>query len=546
MVDPKTFIFLGWAEEADKNIRKTGEMKIIKQIRYKLVYKPVKFALRIFGYRLVRLRDRSHDASHSGSKAFGNFLSVDWERNGDSTCSTLLRDLILALEDKKIRAAIVQPIHGIFLKIAVIEEDRELVCKAVSNFINENNLSPALEPKCGDWHGGRGDSKYSACELISLVSRDSGAVLAFELEFWEISEDAYISPRRNLFAMKLWKDVASRFEIFSPGVIKDISEVLQCPHEQKINFPIDLVFTWVNADDPDWQELYKSYAPKIHTDGTSRARFHNRDELKYALRSWDSYAPFINNIYIVSNCAPPPWLNLSINNIRWVRHEEILPAEALPTFSSHAIESCIHKIDGLAEHFIYSNDDFLLTRPSKPGDFFYANGIAKVRIEPYGMVNGGVQIGHPDYLNAARNSNVLLEGTFSKTSTQLVTHSPQPIIKSIIFELEELYSQHFYSTIHSRFRTPTDIGVTAFLSAHYSILSGRAVPDERAVLLIQQNHDFELRLSNLISMKNGNSRKLPLSICLNDGADSHLNEQWNASVTEFLDAFYPTPSKFER
>lgn len=522
-------------------------MGFVKKARYKLVYKPVKAALRTLGYRIVRLHHRDDDALGHSLGISGNILAANWERDSDSAHSTLLNKLILAMESKNIKAAIVKPVESLLLKIAVLNEDRERAHQIIGEFAEDNNLQfNSFVSKTGNGNDSR-VIDTSVGGIISLAPKsNTDMALTFELEFWELTEDSYIAPKRNLIAKKLWKDVADKCGIFTPGKIKDVSEVLRHPHQQKVSFPIDLVFTWVNADDPNWKKLYRSYAPTVHTDGTSRARFHNRDELKYALRSWATYAPFIRNIYIVSNCAPPAWLNLNVENIRWVPHEEILPTDALPTFSSHAIECCIHKINGLAEHFIYSNDDFLLTRPTKPSDFFYPNGIAKVRIEPYGMVNGEAQPGQPDYLNAARNSNTLLEQEFCRTSTQLVTHSPQPILKEVIFELEKQYPDEFHKTIYSRFRAVTDIGVTAFLSAHYSILTRRAIPDQRSVLLIQQNHDYEHHLHQLISFKNSSPRKLPLSVCLNDGAGSHLNESWNRSVITFLDAFYPAPSKFER
>ena len=43
-----------------------------------------------------------------------------------------------------------------------------------------------------------------------------------------------------------------------------------------------------------------------------------------------------------------------------------LPADALPTFSSHAIESRLHHVPDLAEHFLYSNDDMFFGRPVDP------------------------------------------------------------------------------------------------------------------------------------------------------------------------------------
>ena len=48
--------------------------------------------------------------------------------------------------------------------------------------------------------------------------------------------------------------------------------------------------------------------------------------------------------------------------------------EYLPTFNCRTIELHLHKIKGLAEHFVYFNDDMLLNAPVKP-DYYFRNGL---------------------------------------------------------------------------------------------------------------------------------------------------------------------------
>ena len=37
----------------------------------------------------------------------------------------------------------------------------------------------------------------------------------------------------------------------------------------------------------------------------------------------------------------------------------------------------MHRIEGLAEHYLYFNDDMILGRPVSPSRFFHGNGISK-------------------------------------------------------------------------------------------------------------------------------------------------------------------------
>ena len=169
----------------------------------------------------------------------------------------------------------------------------------------------------------------------------------FRLELCEDTKDYIFFPTSNHISRKLWKHAAKDKNIFD-GSTKNYDTILAFPHEQEITFDIDLVFTWVNSDDKDWQEMYRKYKPFEDSDATSTSRFLSRDELKFALRSWEKYGAFFRKIYIVSNCAPPEWLNLENEQIEWIYHETIMPESVLPTFSSHAIETSLFKIPGLS------------------------------------------------------------------------------------------------------------------------------------------------------------------------------------------------------
>jgi hypothetical protein len=462
----------------------------------------------------------------------------------------LFQRLVDFLEGRNFRGIIIHTPHGTGLKLCSLMSEKQTVLQHLKAFEREHHVQvhclPAGKRRLANLLPSL-SLRFSSVRRVH-VSLSGGRTeeFHFELEFWQERDAYFEAASANHISRRLWKDTAGKHGLFDPGKIRNYASILPRPHASSHPFPIDLVFTWVNADDEEWQELYAKYAPAKKSDATSRARFHNRNELLYSLRSWDQYAPFIRKVFIVSNCRPPEWIDLNNPKIHWVPHETILPASALPTFSSHAIEACLHKIPGLADHFIYSNDDFLLTNRASAADFFYPNGIAKVRLEPYGQVNGDPYPGHPDYLNGARNSNVLIERVFATSPTQLVTHSPAAMRRDVLQELEIQFGDDLGRTIHNRFRAPDDVAVATYLHAHYAVLSGKAVPDHTPVWLIQANHPFRKRLRKLQGWKKRSSHKLPLSICLNDGAESHLNEQWNVSVTEFLGNFYAKKSQFEK
>lgn len=130
------------------------------------------------------------------------------------------------------------------------------------------------------------------------------------------------------------------------------------------------------------KETYLVWPPwnKYSIGGLSSAdvgshRFADNQELRYSLRSLTMYAPWVRNIYIVTNGEIPHWLNVNHPRIKVIPHEEIFSNKShLPTFSSPAIETHIHNIPGLSENFLYFNDDILLGRPVLPEDFVSSNG----------------------------------------------------------------------------------------------------------------------------------------------------------------------------
>ncbi len=146
---------------------------------------------------------------------------------------------------------------------------------------------------------------------------------------------------------------------------------------------IDLVYLWVDGTDPVWiTKKNKFLAPdkQVNPETAGDCRYVEHHELKYSLRSVEMYAPWINHIYIVTDNQHPEWLDTNHPKITIINHEDIIPAEYLPLFNSAAIESFLHNINGLSEHFLYANDDMMFGRPVEPSHFFHSDGEPKVRL----------------------------------------------------------------------------------------------------------------------------------------------------------------------
>lgn len=151
------------------------------------------------------------------------------------------------------------------------------------------------------------------------------------------------------------------------------------------NLPIDVVIAWVDGDDPALAEKRQKYLGSPAAKPSSSAhptRFASVNEIKYCVLSILKFAPFVRNIFIVTDGQDPNIYDdvrqrfpERLSSIRIVDHTEIFEGyeEFLPTFNSITIGNMIWRIKGIANNFIYFNDDTFLVRGVKPTDWFVGN-----------------------------------------------------------------------------------------------------------------------------------------------------------------------------
>jgi hypothetical protein len=379
-----------------------------------------------------------------------------------------------------------------------------------------------------------------------------------DLEFWSREGDLLVAPRPNLAcdAVPLDGDVVDGGEeLFNP-LVTAAQRVRAYPTRPEftrrlvddIDFPIDAVYTWVDGGDPAWRERRDQALRSGRTGrtdvrlsemATTEARFTSRDELRYSLRSLLMYAPWINRVWIVTDGQTPEWLDTTHPIVRVVDHKEIFTdPTALPVFNSHAIETQLHHIDGLSEHFLYLNDDFFLGRPLLPRTFFEGNGITRffpstVHV-PFGMPESEESPVHA----AGMNNRRMLENLCGRTLTQKLKHVPYALRRSLMYELEERFADEFQATARSTFRTSSDISVVSSLAHYYGYLSGRAVPGSVDYTYV----DLSLRKTSAKLSRMLARRKYDV-FCLNDTAPTTPGQ--DALLARFLEAYFPTPAPFE-
>jgi len=374
----------------------------------------------------------------------------------------------------------------------------------------------------------------------------AGPQQGVDVQFWELDEQGILQP-------PVWTERATSL---SPAEAADLDEQgiprvwSAYQHIAWTQLKVDVVYTWVDGTDPVWLEKkaeaagvadVASFTERAHHD----ARFADHDELRYSLRALEQFAPWVNNIWIVTAGQTPSWLNTDNPKVHIVDHKDIWPDEAgLPNFNSHAIEACLHRIPGLSEYFLYLNDDMLLGRPVASELFFHPNGVGKV-FQSRALVDfREPEIGEIASSTAAKNARDILIQDFGVVQTQKFFHTAAALRVSVMEDLEDRHPAAFKETRSAVFRTTSDIAAAGSLYLNYALASGASVPGSIRYEYVDPATEDGLRRMSLINRSRGYD-----AFCVNDGATEQTDEEREASdrlIRRFLANYLPVPSKFER
>ncbi|MDO9457065.1 stealth conserved region 3 domain-containing protein [Nocardioides sp.] len=367
------------------------------------------------------------------------------------------------------------------------------------------------------------------------------------VEFWETGPDG------DLHAVPghvTWTTSVPRGATTVPVRVHDVEvptlAAMAAPTVYDVRFPVDVVYTWVDGSDEAWEARRIARLAEVTGDPTTqtraasgRARYVDRGELRYSLRSLHLFAPWVRTIHVVTDGQVPAWLDVDHPRIHLVDHRDLLPADALPTFNSHAIESVVHRIDGLAEHFVYFNDDFFVGAPTWPEAFFSPAGSPAVF--PSSTVVGLPGQGVLPWALAADNNRRLLSEAFGATTVNTLVHAPYAHRVSTLREVAERYASAVDATTRAPFRSATDVSVLSSLAQHHGLLTGAAHVGETDYAFVDITETVvRRRLIDLLRRERG-------GFCLGDSHDFGRDPaQVEVLVAEFLEAYFPIAAPWER
>lgn len=303
------------------------------------------------------------------------------------------------------------------------------------------------------------------------------------------------------------------------------------------NLKIDLVYTWVNGNEPEFIIEKQKYLKKLNVEQTphlnDNCRYINNQELKYSLRSIKKNAPWINKIYIITNGQKPNWLDTKHSKIQIITHDQILPASALPTFNSEAIETGLDNIPNLSEHFLYSNDDCFINRPIKPSYFFTRNGQPIIRLRGTNLDNIA-----EEFCPQCRTTKNTFERIAQDYDIYLPfepVHQIDPYTKTYFKECKNKYKSEFDKVAHLKFRNPNHF-------AQRNLIALYMIAEKKCKYLLK-HESLYLEINSEEVLSNAIKKKKPILLCINDSAT--VKNSNRKTLKKFLEKLYPNKQPYE-
>jgi hypothetical protein len=203
---------------------------------------------------------------------------------------------------------------------------------------------------------------------------------------------------------------------------------------------LDIVIAWVDSESAVFKSNWHSSCNQL----TPSPNYINSGELFYCLDSLKFLHGNLGKVFLVTDGTHPPsgYIPEYIRaKIQMVHHDEIIPANLLPTFSSHVIGNFLFKIPKLSQDFIYFNDDIFLTSKCSISYFFSKDSFTNLKFTKKELT----LTNNADWNTILGPTIALLNNALGKKLRYQNPHTPMLYNKSLVeevfdyFRLDSLY-----------------------------------------------------------------------------------------------------------
>lgn len=325
-------------------------------------------------------------------------------------------------------------------------------------------------------------------------------------------------------------------------------------------YQIDFVVLWVE-DDQKHRQLREHVSAQFQRRANNNrfgfdnqiSRYRDNEEIRSCLRSVFWCLPWIRRVYVVVADYQYPELYVRADlspagkdgpELRVVPHSAILPTDHLPTFNSQAIEANIHRLEDIAEHFIYANDDFMVGMPLHPSYFFTRKtGAPRYNLEATYVPDRRKTARMTKHSMAWTNNSRVLNKIFGPPcsgSRHYPCHVMVPMLRQSFVQVwdHKLVEPLLLATSKSPFRTSSNLYIIGLL-VYWNIYIHGAVRRNQSGCFF---HDLE-KGDDVKGLMRYILTSTPQLFCINDGNNDDVEDA--RFVKRSLRALFPLASSWE-
>ena len=295
---------------------------------------------------------------------------------------------------------------------------------------------------------------------------------------------------------------------------------------------VDIIIPWVNGSDPIWYNRMMKDAKKNDypmRQSYSQERYEQHDEIKWALRSIERFAPWVNMIHIVTDNQYPDYIKHDHPKIHWVNHDTLF-YYGFHSYSSDSILFSLINIPNISRRFIYMDDDFIFLNHISISDFFdesfrtktyYSSDTMDIKGSMCFLANSPSQYFHSRLLAFQKINSII-----NLTQEIYDPHLPVPMDMSLLKQLESQIDISSFQ--YEQFR---QCDAYHFESMYIQYSYGL----NRSILLNDSDGKAFFNLYEMKLLYNGD--QLPKLVCVNTYNPIYFNQ--------FLPSIFPEKSTFE-
>lgn len=357
--------------------------------------------------------------------------------------------------------------------------------------------------------------------------------------------------------------------LYQPSNEKIVANAADC--FPRSNNAIDAVYTWVDPNDRRWREMKEHWHARTFGNGVKETASHwpattgastppKHTEMFWSMVTLAAYAPWLRHVYVVTQRPQcPSWIKWNDRraagdgidrvgsfrglSVRLVHHDRILPVDCLPVFNSCAIESGIHRCSGLANQFIYCNDDFYLAAPLPPAALFDSHSRPYLRCTPTLHRTTVKLLG--DNLGRSFNSGWDNVARLGLPTDNLPWHHITPMSVEVMTAAsrDPLLKRAWRRTERARFRGTGEIPpigaslMWAYVHGEVHVASPKYSGVIRSTLVPVMDSAFAV--DALLRAVPHEPHKRPHMLCVNDVSTSDANNAFERAIFPWMEQYWP-------